>query len=133
MSLADLRRALRCHWRAFADFFWPEQLCEQIDTDLALVTEELRQRQQRLLGRRRRIEALRARLARREHRLSALSARVQEIADGEVAAAVEALQRLRQSADTLRARIGQRERAYERQRRVFACWKRQHAGLRGLT
>jgi chromosome segregation ATPase len=135
MSFADLRRSLRGHWRAFNEVLWPPTPCEQRQTDLDLIAEELRQRQERLLQRRQRIESLRGRLAQRERRLALLSARVQDCVDraddANAGRAIQALERQRRLAESLRERISRQEQAYERQLRVFAWWKRRRAELRG--
>jgi chromosome segregation ATPase len=124
MSDDDFLGTFRERWRDFTQLFWPQTPKERLEAELALLDEELRRRQERMLHRRQKIEELRDRIGGRERRLEVLAARVQDDSSGR---AVEALERGRQVFERLRSRLGEREEGYERQRVRFDRLKRRRA------
>jgi chromosome segregation ATPase len=106
-SLIDL---FRSRWIEIARQFWPQSPREQLESKLARLDSELRQRQACLLLYRKKMDHLYYRLKRREHRLAWLSASMDKTpGDADVIAELE---RQRRSIDRLQERLQECEHGY---------------------
>jgi hypothetical protein len=129
MSVAEFCQTVHSRWQAFTRLLWPETARGRLEAEIRRRDDELRQRYEALLRRRRHIERLRGRLDKDRRRAAALDAEVQRcVAAGEADKGYPpalALYQLRQRVERRQRRLEMHERKYQRQRDAFDRRKRQ--------